>query len=115
MNDHGLFIRNDGSAECACGETFHNDAPSKTLREWQDHVEVAEALLAVRLHALAERKARADMEATIVRLVDLGISSRVISEAAGTDGGGTLLVSPTLVQRLGRGEHVLTPRRRRRS
>lgn len=110
---HGLFIRNDGSADCACGETFHDDSPNKIVREWQRHIEIAEALLAVRTHAITEHRARIDLEETVVRLVNLGVSSRSISEAAGTGSGGLPLVSPTVVQRLGRNEHVLTPRRRK--
>jgi len=113
---HDLTIPSPGTGgSCACGETFEGDDPEGVLSEWATHVEVAHLLHSARLHALNERAERAAGEAAIRRLLELGVATRKVSEAIGVDDDGALMVSPTLVQRLGRDEHVQQPRRRRRA
>lgn len=114
MKRHDLNLRSGGGGSCTCGETFEG-TPVETYRQWETHTEVATLLVAVRKHALAERAERAAGEEAMRRLVELGMSGRAVSEAVGIDESGTLMVSPTLVQRLGRGEYVKSPRRRHRS
>ena len=114
MGDHDLVLSSGGGGTCACGESF--DVPvAKAFKAWEAHTETVTLLSNVREHALAERAARNDGEYAIRRLLDLGVSSRRISDAIGADSEGKPLVSVSVIQRLGRGHHEQTPRRRRRA
>ena len=111
---HDLTLTRGGHGVCDCGETFVADGIGAAVRAWEAHVETLTLLHEVRMHARAEREARVAAEATIRRLVDLGVAGRKIAEEIGQDDQGRYLYSPTVVQRLGREHHGQSPRRRRR-
>jgi hypothetical protein len=111
---HELTIKNDKVASCTCGQVFPG-TPSKAVKSWEEHLEIRDLLRESRTLALAEREARRMGEINIRRLLSLGVSTRDISAEIGNDENGNLMVSPTLVQRLGKDAHENTPRRRRRS
>lgn len=111
-NHHDLSLSPGGGGVCACGEVF--DAPvRKAFKAWEEHTERVTLLHDVRMHALAERQARIDGEYAIRRLLDLGVSARQVADAIGTTDDGRPLVSASVIQRLGRGHHEQSPRRRR--
>lgn len=115
MADHNLAVRINGKVEavCDCGEEFEG-TPSQAIKAWEVHREIVDLLEKAREAALAELTARAEGEAAIRRLLELDVSTRAISQGIG-EVDGKLMVSPTLIQRLGRGDHRQTPRRRKRS
>lgn len=115
MTSHRLsLVAEEAGGTCKCGETFTGE-PEAVLEAWQKHVTVQPLLAEARDCVLREYAARAQGEDAILTLHALGVSARAISDAIGTRDDGTALVSPTLVQRLTRGDHVQSPRRRRRA
>lgn len=113
---HILTLHPEGQfGRCECGESFKAASSTKVLKEWEAHIETYDLLNKVREHFEQERAAREAGEASIRRLLTLGVGSRQISAAIGKDGNDKALVSPTLIQRLGREQHEQTPRRRRRT
>ncbi len=77
-------------------------------------LEVVHLMVVAREAAQRERMNRLACEQAIKELYAKGVSSRDISNACGRDESGDLYVNPTLVLRIGREEHLKTPRRRHR-
>jgi hypothetical protein len=100
---------------CGCGEKFQAKSYPEMFKNWEAHLETLTLFQTVRELVQTEHAARAASEEQIRRLLTLGVGSRRISEAIGTGENDRPLVSPTLIQRLGRDHHEQTPRRRRRS
>lgn len=109
--NHDLTLVQGGGGSCTCGTPFEG-RPAACLKAWQDHVEKITLIAALPQYASAEREARRGVEDTVRRLLALGVSSSRISGYAG-EAEGKPILSKTLIQRLGRDEHVQTPRRRR--
>jgi hypothetical protein len=115
--EHALVLvpETDAAAMCDCGQTFEDEGTAEQVAAWQDHVLTVALLHRIREKALAEHDARAAAEDAARRLLDIGLTSHAISKAAGPDPTGRALMSPTLIQRLGRDEFATVPRRRRRA
>lgn len=114
MEKHELTITSSKKpAICSCGEKF-TETPTKVVKAWETHVSSILLMNRARTHVLRERAHRLQGEDTIRCLLELGVSARKISAEIGNDVSGNLLMSPTLILRLGKNEHVQTPRRRRR-
>ena len=114
MTGHRHVTITTKGGKCECGERFKG-TPSEVGAAWEAHTEVVLLLEQARNNVHAERMHREAGENTIRALTERGVSARKIAESIGRDPSGTLLVSPTLVLRLSRAEHVKTPRRRRRA
>lgn len=114
--NHVLTLQPEGKkGRCGCGQPFTADSSVKLLKEWQAHLESFDLLQKAREHFERERAAREAGEAAIRRLLALGVAARQISDAIGKAGNDKYLISPTVIQRLGRNQHEQTPRRRRRA
>lgn len=112
---HTLVLKNDGWGICACGDGWEDKTPTKIVKKWEEHIEGIRLLNEAKELAWTEREARRLGEEDIRKLLELGFTSQYISTYIGNDDDGKLMVSPTLVQRIGRGDHKETPRRRRRA
>lgn len=112
---HTLVLKNDGWGVCGCGDGWQGTTPTKIVKQWEAHVESIRLLDEAKELAWTEREARRLGEEDIRKLLELGFTSHQISKHIGNDDDGKLMVSPTLVQRIGRNEHKETPRRRRRA
>lgn len=113
MSEHELILKNNGVAVCSCGDEFEG-RPGQAVKLWETHLEILDLLEDAREQNLTERVSRNRGEIVVRRLLDLGVSSHKISKAIGNDPTGALMMSPTLIQRLGKNSHEQTPRRRKR-
>lgn len=101
--------------ECDCGKPFEGDTYAELVDAWWQHVDPQAPLLqAAREAVRREQVARIESEQAIRALLGLGVPAQTVSEAIGRAADGTPLVSPSTVLRIGRGEHMKNPRRRRR-
>lgn len=115
-SEHSLVLtpETDMPAVCDCGEYFEGGTTADQVAAWQDHVLTVALLHRVREQALAEHAARAATEDAARRLLTLGVTARAVSKAVGPDPDNQrMMMSPSLIERLGRGEFATVPRRRR--
>lgn len=111
---HALTINNDGTAGCSCGFPMPSgNKPAQTVKNWERHLLLDEKMDQLRTLAEVEHTARMTNEKLVRELIELGVGSRQISALTKIDG--KPVISPTVVQRIGREAFAEKPRRRRRS